>query len=67
MNVREWMDDEPDYRRLSQSNPTARKHHMCDACKEPILKGTKYIRNVHLIDGIFECYKAHWTCPRLDL
>lgn len=46
---------------LSVNQPTARKRHICQWCREPIHPGEQYIRYNCIYDG-FQSTKMHSEC-----
>lgn len=52
-------DGAPDIRVLSTRHSIARKPHVCDWCKRPIPIGTRYMRQVSLVDGEFDVTHSH--------
>lgn len=41
----------------------ARKQHKCQACPQPILLGSPYVRSVYVEDGVFGTFRCHVLCP----
>jgi hypothetical protein len=41
---------------------TARKHHQCSECSQPIKPGERYVRQRNVYGNDFYTYKAHDEC-----
>lgn len=52
-------DDEPNISFYRTYTPRAKKEHVCDLCKKPILVGVVYSRHVWLEDGKIQQSKRH--------
>ena len=50
---------------LKESNPVARKPHICDYCRKPINTGEKYNRCTLVHDGDLYEWKSHEHCLEL--
>lgn len=46
----------------SETAHVARKSHQCDACREPICPGDKYVAHFIIYDGDTERVKRCWRC-----
>lgn len=47
---------------LKETEPKARKDHVCDWCGNKIKAGTKYFYQVCTVDGDFQTVKYHPEC-----
>lgn len=50
------------YTLLNQTEPVARKRHVCDYCGEAILRGHRYVRTAGVGDEGFTDWKTHPEC-----
>ncbi len=48
-----------------ESDPVAKKNHICDQCQSEIQIGEKYIRFYGKWDGDIATYKAHLDCEQV--
>lgn len=55
--------DVPESRLLSSRSSIAAKRHRCDCCREPILPGQRYHREVVIYDSEFQVSRMHEGCP----
>jgi hypothetical protein len=51
---------------LSRKAHKAKKEHICHACKQPIMPGEKYLKEVAIIDGDFKEIKSHRSEPYFE-
>lgn len=53
------------YEFTSDSEPVARKQHICSECGEPILKGERHFYQAGKFDGEFYQWRVHKDCLAL--